>query len=350
MTPDPLVTLLRGLPGAEQAAKVRRGMEILATTPRPPTGLSPHRVIHVQDKLAVRYYGGQGRPPVVLVPSMINRATICDLEPGRSLVEGLVGLGHPTYLVDWGVPGPEDAEEDVGYVLLELLHRSIERIARHAGQPRVQLLGYCMGGTLAAMYAALRPERIGALVSLAAPILFSAAGRFRDFVQPEVFDLDQAISADGLVPVDVMRPAFKMLDPMGNVSKYLAIEEASHDPVKLARVLVRERWLEENVPMPGAFAREFIRCAYQEDRLVEGTWIVRGEPVVLGHIRAPTLVVACARDFITPPASAAALAEKVGGPARVELLDTGHIGVVVGAEGPKTFYPMLDRFFRERAP
>jgi len=118
----------------------------------------------------------------------------------------------------------------------------------------------------------------------------------------------------------------------------------------LARVLARERWLEENVPMPGAFAREFIRNAYQEDRLVAGTWEIRGERVDLRNVTAPVHVVACARDFITPPACATPLAELTGGPAKATVLDTGHIGVVVGAEGPRTFYPLLDATFREVRP
>ncbi|MFN7144189.1 MAG: hypothetical protein ACK4YP_10455, partial [Myxococcota bacterium] len=135
MIPDPLTAFVDGVPGLEQAARVRRGAQILATTPRPPVGRTPHAVIHAQDKLVVRYYAPKGEAratPVVFVPSLINRAWILDLEPGRSLVEALSGMGHPTYLVDWGEPGPEDAEEDVGYVLLELLHRSMDRVCRHA--------------------------------------------------------------------------------------------------------------------------------------------------------------------------------------------------------------------------
>ena len=211
------------------------------------------------------------------------------------------------------------------------------------------MLGYCMGGTVATMYAALRPTHIGALVALNAPIRFSEGGRFRDFVAAENFDVEKAIAADGLVPVSVMQPAFKMLDPMGNLSKYLAVEEASHDAQKLARVLTRERWLEENVPMPGAFAREFIKHAYQQDQLVNGGWVIRDERLDVRSITAPTMVVACQRDFITPVPAALALKELLPH-AHVELLDTGHIGVVVGAEGPRTFYPLLDRFFREVSP
>ncbi len=368
LLPDPMRAMLDAVPFVGQAARVRRGMEILATAPRPPVGLTPHTVVHTQDKLSLRYYapatgtdqaaagGCQGpllrhetrKTPVVIVPSLINRAYICDLEPGRSLVAGLAGLGHPTYLVDWGVPGPEDAQEDVGYVVLELLHRAVARACRHAGSEQALVLGYCLGGTLAAMYAALRPRHVAGLVALTTPARFTEGGRFRDLVL--ALDVDGAFDKDGLVPVSVMKPAFMLLDPMANWSKHFAVEEAAADPKKLARILVRERWLEEHVPMAGAFAREYIQNAYQEDRLLAGTWHLRGERVDLKNLVAPLHVVACKRDFITPVACALPLAEAVGGPVTTTILDTGHIGVVVGAEGPRTFYPLLDQWFREVAP
>jgi polyhydroxyalkanoate synthase len=228
-----------------------------------------------------------------------------------------------------------------------LLHYSIERAARLGASGRVHLFGYCMGGTLAAMYAALRPGRVASLCTLAAPVAFDAAGRFRDLVVG--LDVDQAFPEGTLVPVEAMKPAFQLLDPMGNWNKFLGIEAASHDEAALRRAMVRERWLEENVPMPSAFAREFVRRAYQEDALRAGTWTVRGERVDLGAVRARTLVVACDKDFVAPREAVEPMASLVPG-ARLEVLPAGHIGVVVGAAGPKTFYPLLDRWFREASP
>ena len=336
--------------GVAQVAKVRRGMWIHAFAPRPPVGQTPHAIVHRHDKLVVRYYAPAprvpGRRPVVLVPSMINRAYILDLEPGRSLVEALAAAGHPTYLVDWGIPAEEDGEEDVAYVLLDLLHRSIARVARHASTEQVHLFGYCQGGTLAAMYAALRPGRVASLCALAAPVKFAEGGRFRDLVAG--LDVDRAIDARGLVPVEVMKPAFKLLDPMGNWNKYLGIEAASKHPARLASAMRRERWLDDNVPMPGAFAREFVRMGYQQDRLLAGTWTIRGEAVRLDRIGCRTLVLACEGDFITPKAAALPLADAVGPDrARAEVLPTGHIGAVVSRHGPKTLYPLLDRWLKE---
>jgi len=331
--------------------ELQHGLALLASLPRPPLGLTPHTVVHTQDKLALRHYPPRGELralPVVVVPSLINRATICDLEPDRSLVGGLAAQGHPTYLVDWGVPGPEDAGEDVAYVLLELLHRALDRACRHAGTRQAVLLGYCQGGTLAAMYAALRPRRVAGLITLAAPVRFSEGGRFRDFTDPAHFDAEAVIDDTGLVPVHWMKAGFQLLDPMGISDKLVAVARASRDPERLRRVLARERWLEENVPVAGAFAREFIRNTYQEDRLEAGTWHVAGERVDLGAITAPLLLLACERDFICPKAATLPLAELVGSDqVQVEVLQTGHIGAVVGRYGPEKLQPLLDTWLRE---
>lgn len=352
--PDPWAwagQLARGVDGLDQVERVRRGLWVHATAPRPAVGLTPHEVVHTHDKLAVRFYAPRGGTraglPVVVVPSLINQAYICDLEPGRSLVEGLSGRGHPVYLVDWGVPDASDADEDVGYVLQTLLHHSILRIARHAGAPGVHLFGYCMGGTLAAMYAALAPGKVRSLVTLAAPVVFSEAGRFRDLV--EGLDVDSAFPEGTVVPVEAMRPAFSLLDPMGNWNKFLGIEAAAQDEEKLRRAMVRERWLEDNVPMSSAFAREFVREGYQRDGLAHGTWAIRGRTVDLRAITAPALVVACEKDFVAPMAAVAPLADWLPN-GRLQTMPAGHIGVVVGAEGPRRFYPLLDAFFREVSP
>ena len=355
--PDPFAPFLgmtASVAGLERVEQIRRGAWVHAHTPRPPVGLTPHTEIHRQGKLVVRHYAPAKRNPdalpVVLVPSLINKAWILDLEPGRSLVHALAEAGHPVYLVDWGVPGEEDADQDVGYVLLELLHRSIRRSCRHARADRCVLFGYCMGGTLAAMYTALRPQHVASLVVLNAPFAFAEGGRFRQFTDPAHLDADTAIRRDTLLSVEVLKPAFKMLDPMGNWTKYAGVEAASHDPAKLARVMVRERWLEENVPIAGAFAHEFVTMAYQQDRLLDGTWTVRDEVVDLAAITCPLLVVMSERDFITPPAAAAPVAEAVSSrTVEVQRLQTGHIGVVVGGMGPRTFYPMLDDWCRRTA-
>jgi polyhydroxyalkanoate synthase subunit PhaC len=353
---DPLALLrplFHGIGGLEQSDQVRRGMHLHATLPRPPVGTTPHVIVHTQNKLTLRYYAPPGdaphATPVVVVPSMINRATICDLEPDRSLVGGLAAQGHHVFLVDWGVPGDEDATISVEDVVLDLLHRAIDRACRHVRAPRAFLLGYCQGGTISTLYAALRPRRVAGLAVFNAPVRFSEGGRFRDFANAEHIDLDALIDPTRLVPVSVMQVAFKFLDPMGNWHKFAALERDSQDPGRLKRSLARERWLEENVPLPGTFALEFIRRTYQEDALLSGTWTIGGERVDLSSITCPVLVNAAKNDFIAPAPSVTPLADAVGSQdVTCEVLETGHIGIVVGSFGPRVFYPYLSRWFTAR--
>jgi polyhydroxyalkanoate synthase len=356
--PDPFAgwsALVKGIGGLEDSDRIRRGMMIHATVPRPPVGRTPHTVIHQQNKLEVRFYAPNPAAatgvPVVVIPSLINKAYIVDLEPDRSLVAGLADRGHPVYLIDWGEFGPEDGDTTVADVILDLLHRAVDRICRHAQAPSAFLLGYCQGGTIAAIYAALRPRRVRGLAVFNAPVLFAEGGRFRAFTDPSTFDVDEAMPGNALVPIEVMQIGFKMLDPVGSVTKFGAIEQAARDPIQLARTMARERWLEENVPLPAPFAREFIRRTYQEDALLAGTWELAGERIDLRNITCPVLVTAAQRDFIAPPASVMPLAEATGSDdVTSEVLRTGHIGVVVGSFGPRVFYPMLDTWFRARLP
>jgi len=352
LPPDPLAALrplLQGVGGLRQSDAVRRGLQLHATLPRPEIGTTPHTVIHTQNKLSLKYYAPASprcRTPVVVIPSMINKAGIVDLEPDRSLVRSLAEAGHQVYLVDWGIPGDEDAGQTVADTLLSLLHRAVDRACRHAGAPRTHLLGYCQGGTLAAMYTALRPARVSGLATFNAPVRFREGGRFRQFVDGAHIDLDALIPRDRLLPVEVMQLAFRLLDPMGNWHKYAALDQIAEEPHRLRRTMARERWLEENVPMPGAFAREFIGRAYQDDALMEGDWQIAGERVDLRTITCPVAVFAAARDFIAPPASVMPLAEATGSSdVTAEVLDTGHIGIVVGAFGPRVFFPRLSAWF-----
>jgi polyhydroxyalkanoate synthase len=352
------LALTRAVPGTDPVSRGRKGMLLHARLARPDVGTTPFEIVFRQNKLELKFYapkppadGRVRRTPVVLVPSMINRAYILDLEPDRSMVGALAAMGHPTYLVDWGVPGPEDADQDTAVVVLDLLRRAVDRACRHAGTQQAILVGYCMGGTLATMFAALRPQRVAALVALATPVKYREGGRFAAFCQPDVCSPEALVDEDGLVSTDVMGPAFKLLDPMGNWEKFIALEAVSGDAGELKRALARERWLEENVPVPGKVAVEFIRYGYQEDRLLAGAWMLRGERVDLKQIRVPLYVTPCSKDFIAPPPACIPLAGAVGSTdVTLELQDTGHIGVVVGSFGIKRYFPKLDAWFRQVVP
>ena len=85
----------------------------LARRERPAVGVTPADVVHRENKWQLLRYRARPeglalRTPVLLVPSLINRHYVLDLQPGKSFVEFLVARGHDVYIIDWGKPGPED--------------------------------------------------------------------------------------------------------------------------------------------------------------------------------------------------------------------------------------------------
>lgn len=289
---------------------------------------------------------GLGTRPILLVPSLINRWYVLDLRPGASLVEALEGAGFDVWLLDWGIPQAEDRYLDWDAVLRRL-GRAVRRVLRESSDG-IGILGYCMGGTLTAIYAAQHPEQFAALVTLAAPIDFSRAGMLRRMVDPAWFDAD-AIADAGNVAPSQMQAGFVALRPTLEASKLVSMPDLVKDSRARDAFLALEEWAGDNIPFPAEAYRRYIREMYQENQLVAGTHRANGKAALLGAIRCPTLVITASRDAICPPAAATALLAHVGATdtSAIEVAG-GHVGAVVGSRAAKDMYPALVRWLAPR--
>ena len=280
--------------------------------------------------------------PLLLVPSLINRWYVLDLRRGSSLAEAAVRGGLDTFCLDWGVP--EDEDRYLGWDdVLARLARAVRRVRRITGAACVSLLGYCMGGTLSAIHAALEPEGVAALVDLAGPIDFAHAGLLGTLTDARWFDA-RAIVEGGNVRAAQMQGGFVALRPTSAMAKALGLLERGHDPAAREAFLALETWAADNVPFPAAAYVTYIEELYQQNRLVAGTHFVAGRRVDVGAIRAPTLVVVADRDAICPPEAAFGLARAREGrapPTRVLTVPGGHVGAVVGSRAARVLYPAI---------
>ncbi|TAN52791.1 MAG: alpha/beta fold hydrolase, partial [Rhodospirillales bacterium] len=136
--------------------------------------LSDPPVLWAEGTTRLQDFGGSGeKGAVLLIPSLVNRAYILDLAPGRSLARYLAGQGHRVFLVDWDAPG--GAERDFGlsdYIAGRLEEALRQAVRAHGG--KLAVAGYCMGGLLALALAQRRPEAVTRLALLATPWDFHA--------------------------------------------------------------------------------------------------------------------------------------------------------------------------------
>ena len=322
--------------------------------PKPQVGVTPADVFFQENKWKLLRY--RARPegishltPILLVPSLINRHYVLDLMPGKSFAEWLVARGHDVFVIDWGTPGDEDRHLTFDDIVDGYLGRAVRVAARRAGVPRVHLLGYCLGGTLAIVHAAARPERIASLCVLAAPVRFGDDGLLSAWTRTRSFDLEALVGALGNVPWQLMQSAFHLLRPTLNLSKAVHLLDRAWDDEFLDGFLALETWGNDNVSFPGAAYRTLVGALYREDALARGTMLLSGRPARLANITCPTLAVTFEHDNIVPWPSAAPLLDAVGAVDKERIhLPGGHVGAVVSRAAARTLWPQLSAWWAAR--
>ncbi|MCA9515974.1 MAG: alpha/beta fold hydrolase, partial [Myxococcales bacterium] len=286
----------------------------LATRPRPAVGSTPHTVVWAENKWRLLRYdarpeGLAHRTPVLLLPSLINRHYVLDLLPDKSLAGYLVAQGFDVFCVDWGTPGPED--RFLGLADIDrYLGRAARVTARLGGRPP-HALGYCMGGTLAIVHAALHPQRFASLAVMAAPVRFDGEGVLGAWTRARRFDVDALVDAMGNVPWQILQASFHMLRPTLNLAKAVNLVDRAWNDRYLDGFLALETWANDNVSLPGEFYRSWLKDFYQADLLDKGELLVDGHLADLGAITIPTLAISFEHDSIAPAETCELLVERV---------------------------------------
>lgn len=279
-------------------------------------------------------------PPVLLVPSMINRWYVLDLRPGCSVAEAFTNAGLDTWLLDWGIPEAHDRHFTWAEAL-QRLDRMMRRVRRETGKDKVVVLGYCMGATLSSIHAALNPELYAGFINLLGPIDFSEAGMLGRMTDPRWFDA-AAVAEAGNVSPEQMQSGFKLLRPTQDLSKLVTLLEKGSDPAFKLSYQALEAWASDNVAFPGAAYETYITELYQKNNLVNGRHHALGKRVDLKDIVCPLLTIAADKDTICPPKAAVALNAAVGSAEKQVLpVPGGHVGAVVGSKAAEKLYPAL---------
>jgi poly(3-hydroxyalkanoate) synthetase len=280
-------------------------------------------------------YGAPGAagPPVVFVPSLVNRAQVLDLAEGNSLLRFLAGQGVRPLLLDWGFPG----EAERGFTLTDYVAGRLERALITLPGPAV-VVGYCMGGLLALAAALRRPARgeqgVAALGLLATPWDFHATPAEAVRAQAAAAllpGLEPLMQASGALPVDVIQALFAGLDPWGIPRKFRAFARLDPASPRATLFVALEDWLNDGVPLAAAVARETLGGWYGANTPARLAWRIAGAVVDPAAASLPTFLAIPHRDRIVPPASARALAGRLPPGAVVHEAEAGHIGMAAGS-------------------
>ena len=335
------------------AENLKKGIENLASIEEVTLAQTPKELVYEDGKRKLYRYQARTDTlcpvPTLVVYAMVNRYTMLDLQPNRSLISNLLDQGQDVYLIDWGYADRMDRHLTMDDLINEFMDDCIDHIRAQHELDAINLLGVCQGGTFAAIYAALHPEKIKNLITMVAPIDFATDDSLL-FVWAKEMDVDLLIDAYGIVPGDLMNQSYQMLQPFTlTVQKYINMVETMANSERLADFLRMESWIFDSPDQPGEVLRKNAKELFKENKLVKGEFEIGGELVDLKKISMPVLCVYADYDTLVPPASSKKLLEHVGTKDKQELsFPVGHVGMFVSGKTQANLAPRIAEWVNQR--
>jgi len=289
------------------------------------------------------------RRPLVMVPPCINKFYVLDLQPENSFVRHAVAAGHTVFMVSWkNVLEDQQALGWEDYLQLGIVD-ALEAARRVAGAgkktvPKLNVLGFCVGGTLLASALAVLAARgedwVESLTLLAAFLDFSHVGDIGVFVDEASLARREAEiggPTGGLLPGGELAAVFSALRANDLVWSYVVNNYLKGGQPPAFDILF---WNADSTNLPGPMFCWYLRHMYLENSLREpGKLSMLGQRVDLGRLAMPAYVLATREDHIVPWQSAYRSVQLLGGVARFVLGASGHIaGVVNPASANKRSY------------
>ncbi len=330
-------------------------LQIPKSQPELTMGTTPHEVVYEEGSLRLLRYCNDKvhfAEPILICFALVNRPYILDLQGERSVVRQLLDRGFEVYLIDWGTPTAADHQLQLVDYVCGLIKHVTDFICDHAGNTQLNLLGYCMGGTLSTLFTALHQERIRNLILLATPIDFDGEeGLLNLWARKEYFDVDKLIDAYGNCPGEFLQYCFQLMKPVQNIAeKYLTFCERLDDDSFLDNFFAMERWANDSIPVAGETFREYVKKLYQQNQLVNGEMDLGGTLVKLDAISCPLLLLVADHDHLVPPSSSLALERHVRSKEVKSMsINAGHIGLAVSTKAHRQLWPQAAQWIADHS-
>jgi len=340
---------------------IRRGrlsmVDERAFAPGRNLALTPGKVVHRSKLIELIQYEPQTasvhQTPLLILPPWINKYYIMDMQPKNSMVAFLVRQGFTVFMVSW--KNPDAAMEDTAiedYVDLGPLQAS-DVVREITGSATVNVMGYCIGGTLLSMTLALlaarRDRRFGSVTFMVSLQDFSRVGDTAVFMDDARVDfVEQQMMERGYLDSREMANMFNLLRSndliwSNVVNNYLL----GQNPPAFDLLY----WNSDGTRMARAAHSWYLRNTYVENNLiVPGRIELYGEKLDLGRIWHDIYAVGAEKDHIVPWRAAWRVTQLVGGNVRFVVASSGHIAGIINPPGGKGTYWAVEPPARFESP
>ncbi|MGP8154409.1 MAG: class III poly(R)-hydroxyalkanoic acid synthase subunit PhaC [Smithella sp.] len=341
---------------AEKAQqRVSKASEVLQGQLNTELASTPYEIVYEEDRVRVKHYfrdenkEDKLKVPLLVVYALINRETMLDLQPDRSVVKTFLEGGIDLYMVDWGYPKRKDCFLTIDDHVNGYMNNIVDFIREKHNVPKINLMGICMGGSFCVMYSALHPDKVKNLITTVTPSNFDTDKGLLHIWMKDI-DVDRMLRTFGNIPGDLMNLGFLLLNPARLViDKYVSFMENMDNKEFVENFVRMERWIFDSPDVPGETFRQFVEDCYKKNLLIQSKMFLDGERVDLKKLTMPLLNFFGKYDHLVPPEACNQLTKAVGSSDVEDVsLETGHIGIYVSSKFQRMFAPKIVRWLKDR--
>ena len=276
--------------------------------------------------------------PFLLIPPCINKFYILDLQPENSFIRYAVSQGHRTFVVSWRNPDESMAQKTWDDYIENAAVKAISTVQAITGAPKINALGFCVGGTILstalAVLAARGEKPVASATFLTTLINFTDTGILDVFIDDNFVKYrEMQMGQGGLLKGQDLASTFSFLRPNDLVWNYVVgnyLKGETPPPFDLLY------WNSDSTNLPGPFYAWYLRNTYLENNLVKpGKVTVCGESIDLGKVDLPVYIYGSREDHIVPIGGAYASTKVLPGKKRFVMGASGHIAGVINPPAAK---------------
>jgi polyhydroxyalkanoate synthase subunit PhaC len=272
------------------------------------------------------------RRPLVIIPPCINKYYILDLQPDNSFVRHAVDQGHTVFMVSWrNIPAELGALRWDDYLEAGVL-MAIDQVRAITASKTVNVLGFCVGGTLLAcalaVLAARRASPVASVTFLTTMLDFTDPGDIGVYISRDSLAAREPMLRAGTrVQGSELASAFASLRANELVWNYVVGNYLKGQTPPAFDLLY---WNGDSANLPGPMYLDYVTNMYLDNRLREpGALTMCGQKIDLGRIALPAYVYASREDHIVPWRSGYRTVGLLGGDPTFVLGASGHIAGVI---------------------
>ena len=232
----------------------------------------------------------------------------------------------------------------------EVLPECLERVQEESGETDVALVGYCLGGVLSMMHAALaQPGQVKALACFTTPVDTNGMRLYKAWAESENFDIDALVDKLGNIPGQMMDAVLQALRPLQKTANRMGLLNHVEDDQFVEAHYRFERWASDQIPMAGETAKQLFKDFLRDNKFLKSQMEIQGRRVDLANIKVPFLHIAAQHDHIVPAAASRGVLDLIGSEDKEELvLKGGHVSLVAGGNAVYRLWPKLSAWLSER--